>query len=195
MNYQLILGCLLAVCIILFLIQWFRQTRHALRGATSPLKRPHAALNWCLLIVAALSVGGLTTTNIKTEAVASRQAAESSSEKAQPVKTASSAQPEKSKPVAANNNRQGEQGQDNPPAPEHQQLKLDQNSRAALNNFAVPAQNQLQIVDAGSGNVLQTFPAQQNAGTVSYTFTKEGNYYLILTKGEQTKTVAVNVGR
>lgn len=193
MNYRIILLSVASVCLLLFLIQWFRQARHILHGGTRPLTWNHPVLNWCLLVVAVLAFAGMGVVNMKTEAATSKIAKTSSSE-ARPA--SSSSQPkQQAKPQAANPNRQGEQSQDNLPAPEHQDLKLDQNSHAVLNNFAVPAKNQLQIIDAGSGNVLQTFPSQPAAGTVNYTFTKEGNYYLILTDGEQTKTVAVSVSR
>ncbi|MGM9907550.1 hypothetical protein [Limosilactobacillus sp.] len=189
MNYQIILLCVAIVCLLLFIIQWFRQARHILHGGTRPLTWNHPALNWCLLVVAVLAFSGVGVAHTKT-AVAPRQVTKVSSSKAQRASSSSSSQP-----AQANPNRQGTQQQGNLPAPEHQNLKLDQNGHAVLNNFAVPAKNQLQIIDAGSGNVLQTFPGQSAAGTVSYTFTKEGNYYLILTDGEQTKTVAVSVSR
>lgn len=193
MNYQMILLCVAIVCLLLFLIQWFRQARHILHGGTRPLTWNHPVLNWCLLVVAVLAFAGMGVVNMKTEAATS-QVAKTASSKARSA--SSSFQPkQQAKPQAANPNRQGEQSQDNLPAPEHQDLKLDQNSHAVLNNFTVPAKNQLQIIDAGSGNVLQTFPSQPAAGKVNYTFTKEGNYYLILTNGEQTKTVAVSVSR
>ena len=175
MNYQILLLCVAIVCLLLFLMQWFRQAWHILHGGTQPLTWNHPALNWCLLIVAVLAVAGMGVVHTKTEAATS------------------SFQPAQSK--AANTNRQGTQQQGDLPAPDHQDLKLDQNGHAVLNNFAVPAKNQLQIIDAGNGNVLQTFPGQAAAGTVNYTFTKEGNYYLILTDGQQTKTIAVSVSR
>ena len=193
MNYRIILLSVASVCLLLFLIQWFRQARHILHGGTRPLTWNHPVLNWCLLVVAVLAFAGMGVVNMKTEAATSK-IAKTSSSKARPA--SSSSQPKRqTKPQAANPNRQGEQSQDNLPAPEHQDLKLDQNSHAVLNDFAVPAKNQLQIIDAGSGNVLQTFPSQPAAGKVNYTFTKEGNYYLILTDGEKAKTVAVSVSR
>ncbi|MGN1280214.1 MAG: hypothetical protein ACI4T4_05930 [Limosilactobacillus sp.] len=192
MNYQIILLCVAIVCLLLFLIQWFRQARHILHGGTRPLAWNHPALNWCLLLVAVLAVAGMGVVRTKPADTTSQVERTSSSKVKQ--RSSSSSQPKPAKPQPANSNRQGTQ-QGNPPAPEHQDLKLDQNGHAVLNNFAVPAKNQLQIIDAGSGNVLQTFPGQPAAGTVNYTFTKAGNYYLILTDGEQTKTIAVGVSR
>lgn len=191
MNYQILLLCVAIVCLLLFLMQWFRQAWHILHGGTQPLTWNHPALNWCLLIVAVLAVAGMGVVHTKTEAATS-QVAKTSSSKVRRA-ASSSSQPVQSK--AANTNRQGTQQQGDLPAPDHQALKLDQNGHAVLNNFAVPAKNQLQIIDAGNGNVLQTFPGQAAAGTVNYTFTKEGNYYLILTDGQQTKTIAVSVSR
>ena len=200
MNYQLVLIGLVVLCVLLFLIQWFRQVRHALRGATRPL-RTHAFFNWCLLIVAVLAGAGVgASANIDTEAAAGRQVAESSSAKPQQQSSrrakqpTSSSQAEQSKAVAVNNNRQGSQDQSKPAPLEKQQLKLDQNGHAT-NNFPVPAKNQLQIVDAATGDVLQTFPGQPDAGTVNYTFNKEGNYYLIYTDGTLAKTTVVTVSR
>ncbi|MFQ9706630.1 MAG: hypothetical protein ACLRX6_06025 [Limosilactobacillus pontis] len=200
MNYQILLASLAGLGVLLFLVQWIRQTRHALHGGTRPLAKTHPTLNWCLLLVAILAGAGASVSNMQTEAATS-QAAESSSVKAQRAARASSSSASSAsassvaKEAAANNNRQGEQKMDELPTPDHQNIKLDQNGRAVLNNFAVPAKNQLQIIDAGSGNVLQTFSAQPNAGAVNYTFTKVGNYYLILTDGQQTKTIVLNVSR
>lgn len=197
MNYQILLASLAGLGALLFLVQWIRQTRHALHGETRPLAKTHPTLNWCLLLMAILAGAGAGVNNMQTEAATS-QATESSSVKAQRAARASSSSASASsaaEEAAANNNRQGEQKTDELPTPDHQNIKLDQNSRAVLNNFAVPAKNQLQIIDAGSGNVLQTFSAQPNAGAVNYTFTKVGNYYLILTDGQQTKTIVINVSR
>lgn len=195
MNYQMLLLGLAGLCVLLFLVQWIRQARHALHGGTRPLAQTHPVLNWCLLLVAVLAGAGGSISNTQTEAATS-QAAQSSSIKARRTERGSSSSVAKQTMAnTTNNNRQGEQKPTKQPAPDRQSIRLDQNGRAALNNFAVPAKNQLQVIDAGSGNVLQTFPGQPNAGAVNYTFTRAGNYYLVLTDGQQTKTIVVNVSR
>lgn len=198
MHYQAFLASLVVLCTLLFLFQWFRQIRHALHGGSRPL-RTHVGLNWCLLVVALLAGGGLTLTDVQTEAAADQQAADASSVKARQsavrhARAISNSRAEKSKAVVAKGNRQGQQPQNNQPIAGHHQFKLDQGGHAIV-NFIVPAQTQLQVVDAGDGSVFQTFPAQPGAGSVSYTFTREGNYYLILTKGQQAKTVTVTITR
>lgn len=162
MNYQLVLIGLVVLCVLLFMVQWFRQVRHALRGATRPL-RTHAFFNWCLLIVAVLAGAGAST-NIKTEAATSRQVAESSSAKTQRAKQSSSSQAEKSKAVAVNNSRQGSQDQSKPAPLEKQQLKLDQNGHAALNNFPVPAKTSSRLLMRLLGMSCRRSPASLMRG-------------------------------
>lgn len=107
MNYQILLLCVAIVCLLLFLMQWFRQAWHILHGGTQPLTWNHPALNWCLLIVAVLAVAGMGVVHTKTEAATS-QVAKTSSSKVRRA-ASSSSQPAQSK--AANTNRQGTQQQ------------------------------------------------------------------------------------
>lgn len=153
MNYQMLLLGLAGLCVLLFLVQWIRQARHTLHGGTRPLAQTHPVLNWCLLLVAVLAGAGGSISNTQTEAATS-QAAQSSIKARRTERGSSSLVAKQTMANTTNNNRQGEQKPTKQPVPDRQSIRLDQNGRAALNNFAVPAKNQLQVIDAGSGNVL-----------------------------------------
>lgn len=191
-GHQTILICILLISILLFLVQWFRQSRHIFRGGRQPLAVTNVFINWGLLILAIFAGVSLSTSGFHAEAESGTgQQQTSSSQKKIVKKTSAASAKVSSNSASSTTTQQGKQLAADQAAPAKQIVSL--NGGKAAMNFNVPAQTQFQIVDAGTGNVLQTFAPQQGVTTVSYTFTKAGNYYLIVTKGQQAKTMTVTV--
>lgn len=183
-RQTIMLGVLVAA-ILLFLIQWFRQVRHILRGGQRPLALTNVFVNWGLIILAVLAGVGLLNSGFQAEAKPAARSTVTSSSTAKRSSTRANSSSVKT--------QKGEQVAADQPAPTHKTVRLANGK--ALVNFNVPAQTQFQVVAADSGNVLRTFTPQQSSTTVSYTFTKAGNYYLIVTKGQQAKTVTVTINQ
>ncbi|WP_267202372.1 hypothetical protein [Limosilactobacillus kribbianus] len=186
-GYQAILLSVLVLSVLVFLIQWVRQSRHIFHGGRRHLTLDNIFVNWGVLIIAILAGIGLSTSGFHAQAEAEPHQttvkSSSSSSSSAPKKTSSS--------TSHQDVRKAEQVSADQSAPISRTVKLNNNQAAV--NFNVPAQTQFQIVDAGSGNVLHTFVPQSAATTVSYTFTKAGNYYLLVTKGDKSKTVTLTV--
>lgn len=166
MSSQLILIIVLAVCSVLFIIQWVRQAYRIAHGQYRPYSRIGIAVDWLLIIAAVSSGAGLFLPGVRAEAASPQS-------------------------VAATSKTRDDLNV-NTPAPAAQHLKLDQQGHANI-SYDVPAQTQFQIVEGDNGNVLKTIAPQPQVKTVSYTFSKAGNYYLIVTKNQQAKTAVVNV--
>lgn len=177
MSSQLILIVVLAVCSGLFVIQWIRQAYRIAHGQYRPFSKAGIAADWLLIIAAVFSGAGLFLPGVRAEAdspqkvVATRKTHE----------THETHETQKHTDLAVD-----------APAPAAQHIKLDQQGHANI-SYDVPAQTQFQIVEGDNGNVLETIAPQPQVKTVNYTFSKAGNYYLIVTKDQQAKTAVVNV--
>lgn len=173
MSSQLILIVVLAVCSGLFIIQWVRQAYRIAHGQYRPFSKAGIAADWLLIIAAVFSGAGLFLPGVRAEADS-------------PQKVVATHKTTHKAPAA-----HADLAVD-APAPAAQHIKLDQQGHANI-SYDVPAQTQFQIVEGDNGNVLETIAPQPQVKTVNYTFSKAGNYYLIVTKDQQAKTAVVNV--
>lgn len=200
MANRLILIFILILCLALFATQWGQQIRRVSHGKHQPLTKLEAVGNWGLIVMACLAIIGICVSNHHPAPAHHQAVAQSKTIKHQKTTSkqsssaaTSSSSSASSSSAASSSQQQGVQSNNNAPGPEVKQAQLNQGK--AIINFTVPANNQLQIVEGDNGNVLQTFTPQGKQSTVNYTFTKEGNYYLILTQGQQVKTTAYNISK